>query len=349
MERHVVFGEDATEFRMARAACGDRTVYEWLESWINPESIELNVMVEVLEEIGRGWRSTAAADRDDLLQAVETADVLVIEREPVDQELLDHASSVLQRVVVLGTITNNIDLDACASRGIDVRTVPRPTTASIAEHVMMFLLVLARGFVGDAQVRAEDPVPPQSASAVESGGHPPTILNWKGARPPIVLRGRRLGVLGAGETARAVMRQARSFGMEVGFWSRSKHPQLEEELGARWIDLEALPGWADAVSIHLAFSPELKYIVDEGFLEKLGPEGIVVNAARGMLLDFDALERALRAGTILGAGLDVFPEEPAVPRGLFGLPNVALTPHVAAGSRWLLVDDVRAIFAAVNG
>jgi phosphoglycerate dehydrogenase-like enzyme len=96
------------------------------------------------------------------------------------------------------------------------------------------------------------------------------------------------------------------------------------------------------------YSPELKHVVDREFLRELGPDGIVVNTARGLLVDVEALEAALRDGTIAGAGLDVFPEEPSVPRGLFGLPNVALTPHVAAGGRWVVAEDVRDVFAALN-
>jgi lactate dehydrogenase-like 2-hydroxyacid dehydrogenase len=301
-----------------------------------------------LVDLAAGWHASAPANREELAVAVESADALMVEREAIDVELLAHAPDSLRRIVCLGTITGNIDLEACARRGIDVRTVRRPTTAAVAEHVMMLLLVVARGFVGEAQVRADDPPPAPAASQVEAGGHRATVFNWKGAPPPLVLSGRRLGVLGAGETARAVMRLARCFGMEVAYWSRTRKPGVEAELGVSWIELDALAGWADVVSIHVAYAPELEGVVDAEFLRELGPDGILVNAARGMLVDTDALEDALRRGVIRGAGLDVFPEEPSVPPGLLGLPNVALTPHVAAGSRWVIADDVRALFLALG-
>ncbi len=347
--QHVVLGEDATEFRLVRAACGDHSVHDWLASWLGPEPIDPREYVAELEAIGTGWRASSPSDRAGVATQLETADALMVERESVDEDLLARAGPSLTTVVRMGTSTDNIDLAALARRGIDVRTVPRPTTAAVAEHTMMLLLVLAKDFVGEARALPDDELPAPSAPSVESGGHPRTVFNWKGLPTSVVLRGRRLGVLGAGESARAVMRCARGFGMEVGYWSRTPIPELERKLGVSRLERDELPRWSDAVSIHLAYSPELKHLVDAAFLEALGPDGILINTARGLFVDMEALEAALRDGTIRGAGLDVFPDEPFVPRGLFELPNVALTPHVAAGGRWVLVEDVRAVFAALRG
>jgi glyoxylate reductase len=344
----VVLAEDATEFRLVRAACGEQSAHEWLFSWLDPEGIDPEEYLGRLEEIGAGWRVTAPNDRDELTRSLETADALVVEREPVDEELLERASGSLATVVRLGTNTANIDLAACNRRGIEVRPVARPSTAAVAEHTFMLLLAVAKNFVGEGRALPGDELPPPSAPSSESGGHPRTVFNWKGAPPPLLLDGRRLGVLGAGESARSVMRIARGFQMKVGYWSRTRVPELERDLGVSWLERDELPRWADVVSVHVAYAPELKHLVDSEFLKALGPDGILVNTARGLLVNIAALEEALRDGTIRGAGLDVFPEEPFVPEGLFELDNVALTPHVAAGSRWVLADDVRAIFAALN-
>jgi len=319
-----------------------------LKSWLRAESIDLRSYLGDLEDLAGGWRSSAPANRDQLATAVASADALMVEREIIDDDLLRIAPDSLASIVCLGTLTGNVDLEACARRGIDVRTVLRPTTSAVAEHVIMLLLVVARGFLGEGQVRAEDDSPTPSASQVEAGGHPPTMFNWKGAPPPMVLRGRRLGVLGAGETARAVMRLGCGIGMSVGYWSRTRYEELERELGVTSMELDVLAHWADAVTVHLAYAQELDHIVDATFLEALGPGGILVNTGRGRLVDIVALEAALRDKTIRGAGLDVFPEEPSVPSGLVGLPNVALTPHIAAGSRWIIADDVRALFGALS-
>jgi lactate dehydrogenase-like 2-hydroxyacid dehydrogenase len=346
--RSLVICEDATEFRVVRAACRDRTVYDWLSAWLAPESIDPGAYLAELVELASGWRASAPAGREELAAAVASADALMVERETIDEELLGVAPEGLRSIVCLGTIAGNVDLDACARRGIEVRTVRRPTTSAVAEHAIMLLLVVARGFVGEGSVRPGDAPPAPAASQVEAGGHPGTAFNWKGAPPPLVLSGRRLGVLGAGETARAVMRLGRCIGMEVAYWSRTQQRGMELELGVSWMGWDALARWADAVSVHLAYAPELKHVVDARFLNALGPEGILVNTARGMLVDPDALQAALRNGTIRGAGLDVFPEEPSVPAGLLGLENVALTPHVAAGSRWVIADDVRELFRALD-
>lgn len=322
-------------------------MYDWLRAWLAPESIDPGAYLADLFDLAAGWRVSAPADREELTAAVASADALMVEREAIDEALLGRAAASLRSIVCLGTITGNIDLQACARRGIEVRTVRRPTTSAVAEHVMMLLLVVARGFVGDGSVRPGDAPPAPAAPQVEAGGHPATVFNWKGAPPPLVLAGRRLGVLGAGETARAVMRLGRCMGLEVAYWSRTQQRGMETELGVSWMNFDALGRWAHVVSVHLAYAPELKHIVDARFLDALGPDGILVNTARGMLVDPDALEAALRNGTIRGAGLDVFPEEPSVPPGLLGLGNVALTPHVAAGSRWVIADDVRALFLAL--
>ena len=341
-------GEDCTEFRLVRAACGDDTVHEWLTSWLAPERIEPREYIDALEGVGDGWRATAPKDRAGVAAALAEADALLVEREPVGEELLRRASPRLRTVVRFGTSTSNVDLDACARLGIAVRPVARPSSASVAEHAFMLLLVVARRFAGAGRVLPDDEPPPPSAPSSESGGHPRTVFNWKGVQTPLLLAGRRLGVLGAGEAARAMMRRARGFDMEVGYWSRTRDEQLERELGVHWLELAELPRWADAVSVHLAYAPELEHVVGSDFLDALGPEGILVNTARGLLVDVAALESALRDGRLGGAGLDVFPHEPLVPPGLLELPNVALTPHIAAGGRWILALDVRAVFAALN-
>jgi glyoxylate reductase len=342
-KRRLVVGEDCTEFRLLRAACGDRSVHEWLASWLAPERIDAGDYLKALEPLGSGWETAAPEDRAAVAASLADADALIVEREPVDDELLRQASARLRTVARFGTATTNVDLDLCARLGIDVRTVSRPTSAAVAEHALMLLLVVARHFTGAGRVLEGDDAPPPSAPSSEAGGHPRTIINWKGVPTATLLAGRRLGVLGAGEAGKALMRRAVAFEMEVGYWNRTRDPELERDVGARFLELSELPRWADVVSVHLAYAPELRHVVDAAFLDELGPRGILVNTARGLLVDIDALESALRAGRLAGAGLDVYPNEPHVPRGLFELPNVALTPHIAAGGRWLLVEDVRAV------
>jgi glyoxylate reductase len=344
--RHLLIGEDCTEFRLLRLAMGDDSLVEWLSGWLAAEpGIDVDAYLGALRSLSDGWTASAPGEREDVAEAMAAADALLVERERVDEELLERASPRLRTVARFGTTTANVDTEACERRGIAVRRVPRPSTASVADHTLMLLLVLARRFAGGARVEAGGSVPFRSTPSSETGGHPPTAFNWKGVPAARLLEGMRLAVLGPGEAGRAVLKRAGAFGMELGYWGRGPLPELERELGARYLELEEAPRWADVVSVHLAYSPELRHVVDRRFLEALGPEGLLLNTARGLLVDFDALLAVLTEGRLAGAGLDVFPEEPfAPPPELLALPDVALTPHFGGGGRWMLVGDVRAIF-----
>src|SRR5436305_14630300 len=116
--QHVVVGEDATEFRLLRAACGDQEVHEWLLSWLGPERTDPQKYIAALEEIGRGWRASAPDGRERVARELETADALVVEREPVDEQLPGQAGTALKTVARPGTTNENTDLAACARPGI---------------------------------------------------------------------------------------------------------------------------------------------------------------------------------------------------------------------------------------
>ncbi len=335
---HVVAAEDCVEFRMLQIACGVRTADEWFERFLAPERIAVADYVRPLTAAGRPWRVTLAPTREQLLQAVSDADALIVERQRVDAELIA-AAPRLRRVVVYGSDPQFVDGEACARRGISVTCVRRRTTANVADHVLLLTLALSRRLLDGALVT--EGTSAAAPASTEHGGHPPTLFNWVGAGDIDALEGRRFGVLGAGETGSEVLRRAHAFGMEVAYAGRRRVPRLEEQLGARHLSLEDLPLWADVVSLHLPYAPELRHVVDSPFLAALGPRGILINTSRGLLVDTAALVQALHAGTIRAAGLDVFDREP-LPEGhpLLDAPNVILTPHVGAGTRWHLVTDV---------
>jgi glyoxylate reductase len=349
--RHLVIGEDCTEFRLLQIAAGDDSLVDWLDGWLTAEpTIDTGEYLEALRSLGAGWTASAPEDRDGVAAELAEADALLVEREPVDEALLEHASPRLGVVARFGTTTANVDTEACERRRIAVRSVPRPSTASVADHTMMLLLVLARRFAGGARVMPGDAYTRRSTPSSETGGHPPTAFNWKGVPSAWLLEDMRLAILGPGEAGRAVLERARGFGMELGYWGRTRLPELERELDVRYLELEDVAAWADVVSVHLAYSPELKQVVDGPFLDALGPRGFLLNTARGGLVDFDALHGALTEGRLAGAGLDVFPEEPfAPPEELLALPQVAMTPHFGGGGRLMLIGDVRAVFEALDG
>jgi glyoxylate reductase len=351
MSTRVVVAEDCNEFRLVRVAGGETSLGDWLERYVAPEGIDPQEYRERLRALRGDQVFTAPETREQLLLAVADADTILTEREPIDAELIARAPA-LKRIVKFGTDLRNVDRDAAAKAGVEVVAVPRMTTSHVADHVLMLALVLLRRFTRDARLRHGDampPVPDGGRVAVEAGAHPPTIFNWAGVQGMRALRGERLAIVGVGETGRAVIKRAAAFDMELGYWSRNRDPELERETGARYLERDALAEWATVVSLHVPYAPALKHLVDADFLRRLGRDGILINCARGLLMDFEAVLAALRAGELAGAGVDVFPEEPyAITPELAAMANLVTTPHLAAANRQTAIfEDVELVFAAL--
>ena len=178
--------------------------------------------------------------------------------------------------------------------------------------------------------------------------------DWTGnyaKRMPLVrgLTGRKVGIYGLGTIGEQIARRAAAFAMEIGYHNRRRRPDVSYPYYATLHDLAR---WADVLVVAVRAGPGNRHAVDAGVLAALGPEGHVVNIARGSVIDEAALIRALREGLIAGAGLDVFEREPSVPDELVALENVVLTPHIAGGTleaqaalQDLVVANVDAFFA----
>lgn len=252
-------------------------------------------------------------DRPKLLRALETADALIVRnRTLVDRGLLARAPR-LAAVGRLGVGLENLDLSALRDRGIAL-VVPRGGNAtSVAEYVMAALLHFAR--------------PLAAAHAHTRAG------GW--ARELFVgheLAGARIALLGLGETGLRVARRARSLRMDVLAWAPTvlRTSYRAEETGVRLLPLADALAAADYVSLHLPLTPETHHLVGRRELGLLPPGAVLVNAARGGLVDEAALAEALRSGRLGGAALDVREVEPPPPGDpLAELPNVLLTPHLA--------------------
>jgi phosphoglycerate dehydrogenase-like enzyme len=150
-------------------------------------------------------------------------------------------------------------------------------------------------------------------------------------RPRLVteLRGKRLGIVGAGPIAARLVELAKALGMEVTAWTRNPSPERERALGCRFVTLPELFRTSSAVSVHVASTPETEGLIGEELLSLLPQDAILVNTARGAVLDEAALARLLGEGRLLGAGLDVFTEEPPPPdHPLLQTGRTVLTPHV---------------------
>jgi glyoxylate reductase len=271
---------------------------------------DLTALREVLDVRGGG---PTAPPREELVKLAKGATVLVptyIDR--VDGALLD-ALPTVRHVGSYGVGVNHIDLDACRTRKVLVTNTPGVLTDATADHAMALLLAAARRVVdGDRVVRA--------------GG-------WKAVDPAFMLgtevTGKVLGIVGFGRIGQALARRARGFAMTVLYTS----PRDMGVPDARRVPLEALLAESDFVSLHTPLTKETENLLSKERIAAMKRGAIVVNTARGGVVDDAALAEALASRRLGGAGLDVFRDEPRVPAAYLGLDNVVLTPHLGSGTR----------------
>ncbi len=250
----------------------------------------------------------------------------------VDRELIDCAEGV--RVFSNFAVGfNNIDLDACREKGIRVTNTPGVLTDATADLAWSLLLGAARRLSeADAFVR----------SGRFTGWGPTMLLGAD-------VTGRTLGIIGAGRIGRAVAERASGFRMRLLVHGRpgsSPNPDWTEKLGAEWVDLPALLEGSDFVSIHCPYTPATHHLLGEKEFRRMKPGAILINTARGPVVDEKALVAALKEGVIGAAGLDVYEEEPRLAPGLADLPNTVLLPHL--GSATVGTREAMARLAAEN-
>jgi glyoxylate reductase len=262
-------------------------------------------------EVRGGGEAPPARDR--LVAEAQGATILVptyIDR--IDGALLD-ALPTVRHVASYGVGVNHLDLAACRARKILVTNTPGVLTDATADHAMALLLAAARRIAeGDRVVRA--------------GG-------WRAVDPAFMLgtevSGKTVGVVGFGRIGQAMARRAAGFGMRILYAS----PRAVDFPGARQVPLDALLAESDFVSLHCPLTPETENLLSRERIARMKRGVIVVNTARGAVVDDGALADALATGRVAAAGLDVFRDEPHVPAAYLDLANVILTPHLGSGSR----------------
>jgi len=276
--------------------------------------------LDLLREAGvlRIDERTEAVPRSDLLDLVAGADaILTLLHDRVDDELLEAAGPQLRCVANVAVGYDNVDVDAAARRGVVVTNTPGVLDDATADLTLALLLAATRRVVeGDRLIRAGRPWTWGMSFMLGSG-----------------LRGKLLGIVGLGGIGRRVAERARAFGMEIAYHSRHPVPaEIEAELGAERLSLEQLLARADVVSLHCPLTPETRHLIGAAELGAMKPSAVLVNAARGPIVDERALAQALAAGEIAAAGLDVYEHEPQVEPALLGLENVVLSPHLGSAT-----------------
>ena len=216
----------------------------------------------------------------------------------------------LGAIVCYGTGYDGVDLAAAARSGIAVGHSPGANAASVADIALTLMLASVRRLpVADNYVRSGD----------WAGAKPSPMM-----RPQAGMRGRKVGVYGMGEIGRKIASRVAAFETEVGYFSRTKYDLPYQYLPS----LEALADWCSVLVIAVRAGADNVNVIDADILRRLGGDGHVVNISRGSVIDEKALVAALTDGTIAGAGLDVFAQEPHAPDALTALPNVVLSPHL---------------------
>lgn len=261
----------------------------------------------------------APMDRAALKAAVRRADVLVPTiTDAIDADLIGKADDRLKMIANFGAGVNHIDVDAAVARGIVVTNTPGVLTEDTADLAMGLILAVSRRMVEGARV-------------VEEGRFEGWTPTWMCGRK---LGGKRLGIVGMGRIGQALARRARAFGMQVHYHNRKPVPELvAEELGATWWDeLDQMLPRMDVISLNCPATRETRHLMSADRLARLKPGALLINTARGELIDEAALAAAVAAGAVAGVGLDVFEHEPAVHPGLVGRPNVVLLPHLGSST-----------------
>jgi phosphoglycerate dehydrogenase-like enzyme len=270
----------------------------------------------------------------------EAADMILFRRGRINAAMIA-AAPRLRLVQRMGARSDMIDLAALRERGIPASCLARPSLAYTAEHAILLALALAKRL-------------PDAERALRAGAYdadkvrsPDNVAyNWVGLPRVGGLFGATLGIVGLGEVGAIAARIAQGFGMRVIYANRGPMPaEREQELGVTFRPLDALMAEADVVTIHAPNTPATRHLVGAAQIAVMKPGAILVNTARGPIVDEDALYDALAAGRIAGAGLDVHRIEPRPADDRFcALPNVLLTPHLAGGSRLGLLREVAAIY-----
>ncbi|PIC83520.1 D-glycerate dehydrogenase [Sporosarcina sp. P1] len=287
----------------------------------------------------RMWESTSeAVPRDVLLKEVADADALwTVISDQIDEEVLNAAPS-LQLIVNMAVGYNHIDVKAAAARNITVTNTPDVLTETTADLAFALLMATARDLIGAENMLREG--------------------RWTSWEPlgftGMDVYGATLGIVGMGRIGEAVMKRAKGFDMDVLYHNRNRKSEMEDMYGCRYAGLPDLLASSDFVLILVPFSEETKGMIGEKQLSQMKETGILINVARGGIVDEDALFDALRTKKIHAAGLDVFETEPVpLDHPLLTLPNVTVLPHIGSATvktrKAMMKLNVDALLAFAQG
>ncbi|MZP29243.1 D-glycerate dehydrogenase [Heliobacterium undosum] len=263
------------------------------------------------------WPAFPPPEKGELQRMLADADALLcMITDCIDDDVIE-AGKKLRVIANYGVGFDNIDIAAATRRRIPVTNTPDVLTEATADLAFTLLLATARNLI--------------AADRFTRDGF------WIAWHPQLLLGrdvfGSTLGIVGLGRIGEAVARRARGFNMRVLYTARRPNPKAEAELGIEYCTLEELLRQSDFVSLHTPLTLETRHLIGAKELDMMKPTAILINTARGGVVDQEALTEALQQGVIAGAGLDVFTEEPVSPEeALLELPNVVVSPHIGSAT-----------------
>ncbi|MFI4973746.1 MAG: 2-hydroxyacid dehydrogenase [Caulobacterales bacterium] len=257
--------------------------------------------------------------------ALARADVMVPTiTDRLDAKVIAKAGDQLKVIANFGAGVDHIDVTAATDRGIIVTNTPGVLTEDTADLTMGLIMAVSRRMV-------------EGANLVQAGQFKGWTPTWMLGRR---IWGKRLGIIGMGRIGQALAKRARAFGLSIHYHNRHPvSPRIAEELEATyWDSLDQMLARMDVVSVNCPHTPGTYHLLSARRLKLLQPHAILVNTARGEIIDEASLAAMLRAGELAGAGLDVYEHEPAVNPKLLGLPNVVLMPHMSSATIETRID-----------
>ena len=310
---------------------------------VNPKAIFLDlatvtcgdVKLSALESAFPGWQYHSATASHEIRERIQAAALVVSNKVLLTQEMLEQASN-LKLICIAATGTNNVDLDAARKLGIAVTNVAGYSTPSVVQQVFGLILGLTNRL-------------PEYRALVAEGAWPRSEMFCLLDYPFRELSGKVLGIVGYGALGKSVARVAEAFGMEILLAQRPGGPLQEGRA-----PLDELLQQSDIVSLHCPLTEQTRDLIGKRELALMKPNALLINTARGGIVDEAALAAALQQGKIGGAGVDVLAvEPPAADNPLLGLnlPNLMVTPHIAWASREArqrLIDEIAANITAFH-
>lgn len=300
---------------------------DWKVVYFNLVPEQVRRLVADLAPVGFNVVFLDSSDQDEIIPKSKSADFILAGTLPVTKEVIQSGLTSLKLIQRHGLGYDSVDIKAATQYGIPVAIVTEGGPQAVAEHAVMLMLAALRNLV-------------YAYKGLRSG----KWMQWDLRLSSYQLGGKTVGIIGCGRVGRELAKRLKGFGLTLQYFDQIPLPDKEEfELGLKRVGFSEILETSDIISIHMPLTDHTRGLLGPRELASMKKGSIIINTARGGIVDEDALIDYLQSGHLGGAGLDVFQQEPLDPGSqLFDLPNVILTPHLAGGTRESFENRIRA-------